>query len=363
MRVFISGKEIFQLSIESLQITGSMDSLFNKGRILLNSNSLYSKQNANDSFFFVGAPVEILIDEGKTVYLKVLAFNFLQENLAESNTAGDLLELILVSSWFIGFPAQTLAYYGNAANIARTIAVREAKDITSSIIEDTGDPYRKRYQIGESCFSFLGKLRKFASKANSAAYLYSSLYDKKLNLRMFSSLKEQGKVSSIVAYNAPVELAEDERGVLFKKSRFYFNENKDIDAAYASSSLVKELQLHPNSDIPRLFEQESAVTSSLLTPTHKEIVKPQTWSMSPLEQFIVSAREKLVSEAEFNMSVIVVDGIVVDLELGSKFTFQLGKEDATREKLLSAEYIVKSLTISIEDDHLYTKVVAMPIIV
>jgi len=359
MVVEIEGKTLPAFSIQQLQISGDWSSVYNKGRVVLGSDTFTADSSTSDKYFFVGAKVSISMDDKKFSYFKILAFNFLQSNPESDATHGDEIELILVSPWYFDSPVKNVLRYGNSSEIAKSIFL----DFDTSFTEEMVDPYRKRYQLGSTNLAFLESLRPYMTTDKTPGLLYCNLFGEYLNLKTFNFLISQ-QVDFIL--NAPNSFISTPTGSFsLVSSKFYYNENKNIDDTYSYSEIVTELQ----------NEKVDGLTTSVIAPTTFEILSNLDanyihktnfgrWDMSPMEQRAVSLRLKLLSEIEFNESVLVSTSLNTDLEIGSKVHVNTGKLDKFRDKVLSTDYIIKSLTYSADmvTEESYTKAVAVPLI-
>ena len=360
MLVKIKDRVLSPTSINSIQITGDWHSLYTKGRIVLNSNS-FQGESTVDASIKVGTNVDVYLDEDYIVFLKIISFNLIQETEGASKTAGDMLELILVSPWYLEDPVKTTARYGTSSQIVRTILEGEP-NVDSLEIEEMVDPPRKRYQLGTTSFDFLETLRPYLTTAKSPGLLYNGIYSKEFTLTSFGSLKEKESSFQLKASGSNVDLPT--LSAVLSDSKFYYNENKEIEDLYLVVELVNDLQIEVvDGALDRIV---APITEEILSDLGTEYFHKigfQRWDISPAEQQVIGTREGYLAEVEFNEAVLVMSGINLGFNLGDKITLLMNKADKVRNSILSNDYIIKGLTFSFDEDESYTKMVVIPLIV
>ncbi len=359
MIVKIKDKALPAVAISELLVTGDWNSLYTKGRIVLNTNNLLGKDLVDDSIR-IGTSVDIYFEDSSVVYLKILAFNFLQELEGVSKTAGDLLELILVSPWYLDSSIKNTVRYGTSSQIIRSV-LEEDFNIDSLDIEIMADPPRKRYQLGINNFEFLETLRPYLSTAKSMGLLYNGIYGKDFKLVTFSSLKEAASLSTLRAPGSNAE--SDHLEPALSDCKFYYNENKKITDTYLVGELVTELCIESNSTSRVMLPTNTEILSDLENTYVYEMDHLQ-WELSPAEQEVMFTRKKYLAEATFNKGVVIIAGINLIFNIGSKLTLIFNKPDRIRDNIMGNEYIIESITFSMsaENDEAYTKMVVIPLL-
>lgn len=361
MIIKIDGSSISSLAISSFQITGGWNSLYTKGRILLNVNSYIAKEIVAGPGIFIGSDVEIILED-ETVFFKILAFNFLQAQEDLSKTSADLLELILISPWYLDNPLKNTSYYGNSSEIIKGI-LKETTRIDSFTVEEMMDPHRRRYQLGTTDFDFIEKLRPYLTTKKSPGFLYNNIFGKVANLKTFDTMVSQENIYVINA--AASDIKGEQSTVTLSNSKFYYNENKQINDIYALSEITTELQKTEVEHLKkRVHEPISMEILSNLSEGYVRAISYERWDLSPLEQYAIAQRAGYVAEIEFNAAILITEGLNIGFDIGNKIKLNLNKPDEFRNKILSNEYVIKGLTFSYdsEEEESYTKMVAIPLI-
>ena len=366
MKISIENVPITESVINSFQLMSNWNSLYSKGRLLLSVNNLTAQSILKPSSFFTGADVTFSFGKGKEVYFKIFAFNFLQSDDKQGSTSGELLELILISPWYIDAPLKDASYFGTGAEIIREL-VTDSNSFEESLIEDTADPSRRRYQLGITHWNFAETLKPYLTGTKTPSFLFNSLFGKKINLRTFDSIREQESTLTIVAPDSNIKIKSGEVVAFLRNASFFFNEGKELDDAYAITEISKELQLDTPWDIKNQVTDSTAFET--LAPFNSEgyvnEVEYAKWDHSPAEQRILALRKKFVSEIEYNVASIILPEIYVDLELADKISINLNKSSEYQNRILSTEYIIKDLLISYDaddDENTFSKFVGIPLI-
>ncbi len=361
MKIKIEEKTLPEESLSELQITGHWHSLFNKGRLILHSNAFMSNDIFNDSIK-VGKKVDIYLDEGLVINFKILAFNLLQATENFSKTAADLIELILISSWYMEDELKTIARIGTSSQIIKQI-LDEQPNVDELQIEAMSDPVRKRYQLGTTNFEFIESLRSYLTTTKSVGLLFNGLYGKTFKLTTFESLSSK---ASIYLLRTPgTEQIEHDLKNTLSNSKFYYNENKQLTDLYALTENVTELQLDAIDETAEITAHvvERELLSGL-SGSYVQKVVFSSWEISPEEQQIIATRADFLAEVEFNEAVLITNGINSNFDIGSKITVQANKNDEYRDAVISSDYIIKGITFSsnTETEEEYTKLIVIPLL-
>lgn len=363
MKVSLNEKTLSSVLIYSFQLIGGWDSLYNKGRLLLDASELGANSVASSNNFFVGADVTFEFDGDLEVFFKVLSFNFLQSDPNDSGSTGEFLELILISPWYFD-DIKSTAHFGSTSEILSAIVDNSSTTFEDSDIENTADPSRRRYQLGVNNWTFLETLRPYASGNKSHLYLFSKLFGTSINLKNHSTLKDATSIARIQAAGSSNSIGS--KSQIASEVLYKYNEVKRVSEIYSETEITKEIQLTELSELDNSIINElegNSFPSQLTNYTNR--VHFSKYDHSPLEQRILALRKKFLETAESNSVEIKTMTLALGIDLGDKITLAMDKNNEFHNKLISVDCLIKGIILSYDsedDDNTYTKILGIPLL-